>query len=128
MIDPTAAHDTPQRIGPCTFVLIGSDALGVDSGELVRGFRRISPYAPVLLFDRYDDARSTLVAAMRAGVTEVVDPSDDVRFAEVITQQLQIAGTHRERVLAIGAHPTTSRSAAPVHCSTTAAAATASAC
>jgi LmbE family N-acetylglucosaminyl deacetylase len=42
---------------------------------------------------------------MRAGVTEVVDPADDVRFAEVITAQLQIAGTNRERVLAIGAHP-----------------------
>ncbi len=105
VIEPTAPRDTPQRVGPCTFVLIGSDALGVDSGELVGGFRRISPYAPVLLFDRYDDGRSTLVAAMRAGVTEVVDPSDDVRFAEVITAQLQIAGARRERVLAIGAHP-----------------------
>jgi len=105
VVSPTAAHDTPQRVGPCTFVLIGADALGVDSGELVGGFRRISPYAPVLLFDRQDNAKSTLVAAMRAGVTEVVDPGDDVRFAEVITQQLQIAGKHRERVLAIGAHP-----------------------
>jgi LmbE family N-acetylglucosaminyl deacetylase len=58
-----------------------------------------------MLFDRHDNAKSTLVAAMRAGVTEVVDPDDDVRFSEVLTQQLQIAGKRRERVLAIGAHP-----------------------
>ena len=129
VIDPTAAHDTPQRIGPCTFVLIGADALGVDSGELVRGFRRISPYAPVLLFDRYDDARSTLVAAMRAGVTEVVDP----------VRRRSLRRSHHRRSsrspapTASGCSrsartPTMSRSAAPVRCSTIAAGETGSAC
>lgn len=105
VVDPRSPSEVARQIGTCTFVLIGSDALAVDSGELVAGFRRMSPYAPLLFLHHGHATIVESAAAMKAGVSAIVDPADQVGFAEVITSQLRVAGKRRERVLAIGASP-----------------------
>jgi LmbE family N-acetylglucosaminyl deacetylase len=107
VLSPDAAPESAHEAGPCTFVLITTEALRHDPGrDLIRAFRSGSPYAPVILLARAAaDRELTLVEAMRVGATDVIDPTNLTGLSEVMAYQLTIAGKQRERVLAIGAHP-----------------------
>lgn len=107
MLAPDAPPEVARELDPSTFVMVTTEGLASKSGRaLVREFRLASPYAPVTLLATGDtEGKSTLVQAVRAGASEVADPTDQHAIAELITSQLRAAGNHRERVLAIGAHP-----------------------
>lgn len=94
-------------VGPFTFLLLGPDVFAEDAGtERVRAWHRHSPSARVKLVARPEEtAPAVLVRALRAGVSDVLDPDETVRIEEQIAAGLISAGAHRERVLAIGAHP-----------------------
>ncbi len=101
------AAEMASIIGPLTFLVIGADAMDGDRAvEAVRAVRRYSPSARCLLAGRPERcAPVELVRAVRAGIHDVVDPDDPVALATTISSGLAEAGIHRERVLAIGAHP-----------------------
>lgn len=101
------ALDLARQTGPFTFLMLGPDALvDPDDAYLIQALRTLSPSARVVLLGSGPgDVATTLVAAIRAGVTEVVDPDDAMALTSVISEQLTMAGRNRERVLAIGAHP-----------------------
>ncbi len=94
-------------IGPFTFLLLGPDVFADDAGvDRVREWHRCSPSARVKLVARPEDtAPAVLVRALRAGVNDVLDPDEHERIDAQVTAGLVSAGAHRERVLAIGAHP-----------------------
>ena len=105
--EPGNALELARQTGPFTFLLLGPDALDdPDDAYLIQELRAFSPSARVVLLGKGPGATATtLVAAIRAGVTEVVDPDDAIALTSVISDQLTLAGRSRERVLAIGAHP-----------------------
>jgi LmbE family N-acetylglucosaminyl deacetylase len=107
LLSPAAAIESAHELGPCALVMLAAEALVDEDGRsLVSTIRSLSPYAPVTLLAKKGGAGdSALVQAMRAGASDVVDPANPVAVAELISTQLRIAGKHRERVLAIGAHP-----------------------
>ncbi|MBN9618918.1 MAG: PIG-L family deacetylase, partial [Actinobacteria bacterium] len=49
--------------------------------------------------------RAVLIRAVRAGVDDVLDRDDMASVEQIVGSALRAAGRHRERVLAIGAHP-----------------------
>jgi LmbE family N-acetylglucosaminyl deacetylase len=100
-VDPRLLDD----IDPFAFVLVGSEALAEQQGDdLLVALRRLSPVARVLLLAG-DPEPAVLVAGIRAGAQEVVDPLDQSALLAVLRTELRKAGHGRERVLAIGAHP-----------------------
>jgi LmbE family N-acetylglucosaminyl deacetylase len=92
---------------PFTFVLLSADVFLDDSSiELVRKIQRYSPSARLILETPLADRdATTIVRALKAGVVDVVDASDAVAFEGALAEGLQVLGRHRERVLAVGAHP-----------------------
>lgn len=94
-------------IGPFVLLLLMPDALGEeDDIERVRALHRVSPSARCLLVARDDQQTATLLRrALRAGVSEVVNPDDQLEIERLVGGGLISAGYARERVLAIGAHP-----------------------
>ncbi len=104
------SHDQPldslETLDPFTFLLIGPEAVEDATGrEVVGNLRLVSPYARVLLLADGDTAAPTLLAALRSGVDDVVDPCDADALSTAVRSHLATAGATRERVLAIGAHP-----------------------
>ena len=73
--------------------------------EALSSLRLVSPFARVLLLSDSQTAAPTLLAALRAGVDDVVDPTEPAALSEAVRGHLTTAGATRERVLAIGAHP-----------------------
>ena len=101
------AAETVRRVAPFAFLMLGPDVFETDASvEAVRAWHRGSPSARLKLCS---PARSrdpeVLVRAIRAGVTDVIDPGDPEQLEAVIRGGMRNAGLARERVLAIGAHP-----------------------
>src|SRR5262249_15541241 len=72
----------------------------------VRAWHRLSPSARVkLVCPAGDRDADVLIRAIRAGVTDVIDPRDPFAFEASLRSGMTRAGATRERVLAIGAHP-----------------------
>jgi LmbE family N-acetylglucosaminyl deacetylase len=92
---------------PFTFALLAVDFF--DSDAAIARAHRLQQYAPsaalVLVARDAERESGTLVRALKAGVTEVVDPADPGALEAVLVEALRQMGRHRERVLAIGAHP-----------------------
>lgn len=105
--DPREAEEAAARVSPFIFLLVGPDALGDDAAvEAIRAAHRWSPGARTLLIaDDAAQSAAVLRRAMRAGVADVVDPTDAAAIADAVAAGLVAAGAGRERVLAIGAHP-----------------------
>ncbi len=104
---PDNALELARQTGPFSFLLLSPLALGPQGGaQLVRSLRTVSPAARVVLLGEVSQFEAaTLVEAMRAGASDVIDPDDLPALAAMVSQQLRVAGARRERVLAIGAHP-----------------------
>jgi two-component system, NtrC family, response regulator HydG len=104
-VDRAAA--TISELSPVSFLILGPDVFASDSSvAAVQQWRSYSPAARVKL--SYPPAAreaDVLVRAIRAGVTDVVDPDDRAAFDAAIHRGMTQAGATRERVLAIGAHP-----------------------
>ena len=90
-----------------SFLFVGPDTVSSDDGvQLVRELHTVSPNAKVLLLGSADELTPRLlVEAMRAGVSDVVDPDDAIALSSSIDKVLQAAEARADRVLAIGAHP-----------------------
>jgi LmbE family N-acetylglucosaminyl deacetylase len=99
------ALDVAPRLGPFIFLLLCPDALATDiDADTMRAVHRCSPTSRSLLVaNPAQQSAPVLLRALRAGVSEVLDPSSDLD--RVVGGGLVSAGVARERVLAIGAHP-----------------------
>jgi LmbE family N-acetylglucosaminyl deacetylase len=96
-----------RRVGPVSFLVLGADSFsGDESAEAVRSWHRASPTARVtLVYPAAERSAEVLVRALRAGVSDVIDPDDRPAFENSLRSGMKRAGSTRERVLAIGAHP-----------------------
>ncbi|WP_375504564.1 PIG-L deacetylase family protein [uncultured Jatrophihabitans sp.] len=92
---------------PFTFCMMSPEVLDGDSVvERLVALRRYSPSARFLLDAPVDErAPEVLVRAMRAGVVDVIDGTDAGAVENALAAGLSALGLHRERVLAVGAHP-----------------------
>jgi LmbE family N-acetylglucosaminyl deacetylase len=101
------ALDVVIEAGPFTFLFFGPEAVSEAYGpELIKSLHGLSPSARVMLVGRADTLpAAVLLAAMQAGITDIIDPEDTIGLNSMIARQLERAGVQRERVLAIGAHP-----------------------
>ncbi len=80
-----------------------SDEFGLD---LINSLRQSHPTATILLATPSEGLdMSTLLAALRAGISDVVDPANPLALRTVLGALLARARGGRERVLAVGAHP-----------------------
>lgn len=107
MVSPWAAVEKAASLGSVRLALISPEVMAHGDGEhLVADLRSVVPGLDVLLLapmDRLDPA--ALVRALRAGVSDVVDPADVIAMASAVEKYLDRAERGAERVLAVGAHP-----------------------
>ncbi|HEY5788484.1 MAG TPA: PIG-L deacetylase family protein [Microlunatus sp.] len=105
-VEAPASADRIAELDPFTYVLIGPEVLGRPGClDLLDALRSLSPVARFLLLSDGDVDPPILLAAIRAGVQEVVDPLDQITLLTTLRVQLERSGRTRERVLAVGAHP-----------------------
>ncbi len=105
-----ATLDTAEQAaaaGPFTYLIVSAESLQSDQAMLrVQSLHRFSPSARLLLeYPTGNRDPAILVRGLRAGVHDVFDPEDAMAVDEAILLGLTDAMVHRERVLAIGAHP-----------------------
>ena len=107
MVTPANALDLATESGTFGFLLLGPDAVGgEDSIYLICDLQALSPASKMLLIGMPTELTTgVLVDAMRAGVNDVVDPTDAIAMRTTIDKLMQSAAARAERVLAIGAHP-----------------------
>lgn len=101
------AASTVEQLSPVSFLILGPDVFSSDASvAAVQQWRGWSPAARVkLAYPLEARDADVLVRAIRAGVTDVVDPHDHAAFKAAIRKGMVQGGSTRERVLAIGAHP-----------------------
>lgn len=106
-VPPGEALDLATELGTISFVLLGADVMtDEESVFLVQDLHAFSPGAKVLLLGTASDLTpKVLVHAIRAGVSDVVDPTDVIALSTTIERSMQGANARAECVLAIGAHP-----------------------
>ncbi|WP_375477796.1 PIG-L deacetylase family protein [uncultured Jatrophihabitans sp.] len=92
---------------PFGFLVISPDVFADDASvELVRGLHEYSPSARVILeYPREGRDADVVLRALRAGVVDVIDAQEPFAIEQTLEAGLDLLGRHRERVLAIGAHP-----------------------
>jgi LmbE family N-acetylglucosaminyl deacetylase len=105
LVPPSLSSAQLASLDPFTFVLVAPEALQQAGLDMLRTLRTLSSVARFLLLAAADAEASVLLAGIRAGVQEVVDPGDQIALLTTLRAQLDTAGRGRERVLAIGAHP-----------------------
>jgi LmbE family N-acetylglucosaminyl deacetylase len=100
------AGTVAAALGPFTFLVLCADALASEeSSAAIRALHAYSPSARLLLERPAGELDSAVVLrALRAGVVDVVDVNAE-DLSAAISSGLRRAGSLRERVLAIGAHP-----------------------
>lgn len=103
----STALDTAAALGNFSFVFIEPEAVANEDGVyLIRDLHALSPNAKIVLTGAASTLDSkVLVEAMRAGVSDVVDPTDTIALSTTVASSLVTASERAERVLAIGAHP-----------------------
>lgn len=102
-----AALEFATRLGRFDLVLVTPEVIEDEDGEyLLRDLASVSPNARLLLVGPSSLLTTqTLLRGMRAGVHDVVDPSDAIALNTTLDKILTTADARAERVLAIGAHP-----------------------
>jgi LmbE family N-acetylglucosaminyl deacetylase len=107
VVAPELARTRAAQLGPFVFLLVTPAALRQDSdAELIRVVHRMSPAARgILVADQAEQDGLLLRRAIRAGLADIIDPSDELEVERIVGAGLVAAGFARERVLAIGAHP-----------------------
>ncbi len=110
LVSVPATTDQTDRIasaGPFTFLFVGPESLVDDASTAqVRIVQSSSPSARLLLaYSAAPRDPDVLIRGLHAGMHDVFDPEDPGAVNEVVLRGLLNASAHRERVLAIGAHP-----------------------
>lgn len=102
-----AAVEKAATLGSVRLALISPEVMVHGDGEyLVGDLRAVVPGLDVVLLAPTDQLDpSLLVRAMRAGVSDVVDPADVITLSSTIERFLTQSEHEAERVLAVGAHP-----------------------
>jgi len=104
---PRHASEIIREVSPFSFLLLSADVLADDDAiDRARAWHRCAPAARMSLLCTAEElSADVLVRAIRAGVTDVLDPQDVHGFEATLRTSVAQAGATRERVLAIGAHP-----------------------
>lgn len=104
---PSAALDTAFGLGELALVLLGPETIDCEDGiHLVADLRSSNPSATYLLLGSPAELSAPLlVRALRAGISDVVDPADAIGLNAAFEACLERRRSSGERVLAIGAHP-----------------------
>ncbi|MGI8882110.1 MAG: PIG-L family deacetylase [Jatrophihabitans sp.] len=104
--DENAAARCAEFDSLALVLLNAGDSLDEVALDLIDELRRTHPTATILLATPSDGLDpSTLLAAMRAGISDVVDPANPLALRSILGALLARARGTRERVLAVGAHP-----------------------
>lgn len=93
--------------GPFPFVIFSEDSLADDGAvDRMNALHRFFPSARRLLaYPTGNRDPQVMLRGLRAGVHDVFDPHEMTSVDEAVLTGLRSVGLHRERVLAIGAHP-----------------------
>ncbi len=96
-----------QPFGTFRLIFVGPrDVSDEDGVHVIRELHALSPAAKVLLLCPAGEMTTELlVEAMRAGISDVLDPHDSIALSTSIAAILRVAVARADRVLAIGAHP-----------------------
>lgn len=100
-----APEETAEMIdvsGPPSMLMIDTDLLDDSTAEILRLVRLVAPQTKVCVLAGPQSKADGLLRALRVGLSEVVDPSDQAAFARLMAAQDDRGS---ERVLAVGAHP-----------------------
>ncbi|WP_130011212.1 PIG-L family deacetylase [Serinicoccus sediminis] len=106
-VEPWAAVERAASDRSVRLAVVSAEVMAHGEGEgMVGDLRSVVPGLHVVLLaatDQLDPAM--LVRALRAGVTDVVDPDDVVTMTACTERVLERVRDTAERVLAVGAHP-----------------------
>ena len=102
-LDPADTDDFLTTSGTAAFLMVESDLLDDALVSRITEMRARFRHLTVCVLAGPDSHAAGLLAAMRAGLTEIVDPGEPQRVPAALGLQ-NGSGTH-ERVLAVGAHP-----------------------
>lgn len=97
--------ETPEMIevsGAPALLLVDVDLLDDTTVGTLDVVRAMAPQTRVCVLAGAGSGADGLLRALRAGLSEVVDPHDEQAVAELLAAQVGRSG---ERVLAVGAHP-----------------------
>lgn len=97
--------ETPEMIevsGAPALLLVDADLLDDSTVEILTAVREMAPQTRVCVLAGATSGADGLLRALRAGLSEVVDPGDEAALERLLVAQ---EGHEGERVLAVGAHP-----------------------
>jgi DNA-binding NarL/FixJ family response regulator len=116
-IAPGETADLLRYLGRVDLLLLDAEGFDDNVAVALTSLRETHPRLPVMLLTSVDSEARALLAAMRTGITQLVDP-DDPTSIEVVRGAIE-SRPGSERVLAVGAHPATWRLDVRVRCSLT---------
>lgn len=91
-----------EHSGSPQMLLVTPDAFDETAASALARLRDVAPSTRVVLLAGAHSSQAGLLAALRAGVSEVVDPDDPHAMDALVAG---LGASSRERVLAVGAHP-----------------------
>ncbi|GEP32652.1 hypothetical protein NSZ01_04200 [Nocardioides szechwanensis] len=97
--------ETPEMIemsGAPALLLVDAEVLDGSTVEILAAVRELAPQTRVCVLAGASSGADGLLRALRAGLSEVVDPADERALEQLLDRQ---EGRDGERVLAVGAHP-----------------------
>ena len=101
-----APRETPDLVsvsGAPALMAVEAPVLDDGAVDALEDVCRRSPYTRVVVLAGADTASPGLIRALRAGLSEVVDPHDPAAVADLVASETGRGAD--ERVLAVGAHP-----------------------
>lgn len=101
VVDPADTADVVEHAGAPSALVVDPVVLTAPVLDLLRAFRLAHPHASVGVLASESTPAAGLLAAMRAGLTDVVDPAADDVLHRLFPDTLGGGA----RVLAVGAHP-----------------------
>ncbi|HKV20379.1 MAG TPA: PIG-L deacetylase family protein [Mycobacterium sp.] len=102
-LEPADTGDFLAVSGAPSMLVVESDLIDDDLLAVINRMRDTAGTLSVAVLAGADSHAAGLLRAMRAGLTDVVDPSEPEQIPA--TLGLAKGGSTRERVLAVGAHP-----------------------
>ena len=102
-IAPSETADLLRYLGRVDLLLLDAEGLDDNVANALTSLRERHPRLPVMLLTSVDSEARALLAAMRTGITQLMDP-DDPTSIDVVRGAIETR-PGSERVLAIGAHP-----------------------
>ncbi|WP_193607269.1 PIG-L deacetylase family protein [Nocardioides lijunqiniae] len=102
LLAPAETTDLVELSGAPALLLVDADLLDDSTVAVLRVVRDLAPQTRVCVLAGPRSRADGLLAALRAGLSEVLDPGDEAAVQRLLTQE---EGRDGERVLAVGAHP-----------------------